>query len=685
MVRVGGLEPPQDYVPTDFKSGASTIPPHPLMLSPYPGQHGVGNKPLTAHGACGQLSGMARRPSARPASQAASPKPAPKAGVQPKARAKAKPKAPPRLAAMIPPLPPRLRRAGRMVWAGARLALIGAIWGGLAVGLVALWFTWNLPNPDTAITTPRRPAILLRDPAGQLVARFGDVAGRVVLPQNLPTYVPAAFIAIEDKRFYQHGPFDIVGIARALGADLIHRHVVQGGSTLTQQVAKTLFLGNERTIRRKVQEAFLAIWLAHHYSRNDILGIYLNRVYLGEGAYGVDAAARLYFGVPATQLTLAQAAILAGLPKAPSGLNPLANPQASAARATEVLNAMVETRAITPDEASAAEAQLANATQPISRTSWFALWVMQQQGENIPEGEDITLSTTMNAALQHTAQAALDNIIATKGPAFRVAQGAVAVVDARTGAVRALIGGAGDREGYNRATLARRQTGSAIKPIVWLAGLRAGMTPDSIVFDGPLYLHGYHPHDYEATYRGNVTMTEALADSMNTAAIRILLRAGGPRRVIAMAQQLGLNDHFPNDATMALGTGGVGVLQLAGAYATFFNGGYRVTPYGVAAINGAPAAITAPVPVVPAAQAQAVAGMMRAVVTGGTGTAAFIPGVYTAGKTGTTQDYRDAWFVGYAKGDIIAVWMGNDNNSPTNKLLGGTLPADLFKIIASAL
>jgi penicillin-binding protein 1A len=208
------------------------------------------------------------------------------------------------------------------------------------------------------------------------------------------------------------------------------------------------------------------------------------------------------------------------------------------------------------------------------------------------------------------------------------------------------------------------------------------MSPSDTVFDGPLYFRGYHPHDYEAGYHGNVSMTQALADSMNTAAIRILLRAGGAKRVIALARLLGLEDNFPDDATMALGTGAVGVLQMAGAYATFFNGGARVTPYGVTQINGVPANVPAPVPVVPAAQAQAVGDMMRAVVTGGTGKAAFIPGMYTAGKTGTTQDFRDAWFIGYAGGNVIAVWLGNDDNSPTNKVLGGSLPAQIFKEIA---
>ncbi|MBB5373535.1 transglycosylase domain-containing protein [Acidocella aromatica] len=590
-----------------------------------------------------------------------------------------------------PPAPrpkPKTRQLVRNLrrgWVVTRLLVIGAIWGGLVLFLAGLWFTWDMPNPASAVTTPRRPAILLLAPSGQLAARFGDASGQVVLPSALPPYVPAAFIAIEDKRYYEHGAFDTQGLARAVVTDLIHRRVMQGGSSITQQVAKTLFLGNERTFRRKVQEAVLALWLTRHYTPDEILGIYLNRVYLGEGAYGVDAAARLYFGVPATQLSIAQAAILAGLPKAPSSLNPLANPEAAANRATQVLDDMVGTQAISPEQENAAEAQLADAAQPVSRTSWFALWVMQQESAQIPEGEDITFSTTLNPALQNAAETALDTAIATQGPALHISQGAVVVLEAKTGAVRALIGGVGNREGYNRATLARRQTGSAIKPIVWLAGLRAGMSPSDTVLDGPLYLHGYHPHDYEAGYHGEVSMTQALADSMNTAAIRILLRAGGARRVIALARELGLNDNFPDDATMALGTGGVGVLQMAGAYATFFNGGERVTPYAVTAINHAPAPHPAPVPVVDSGQAQAVGQMMRAVVTSGTGKGAFIPNIYTAGKTGTTQDYRDAWFIGYAGGDIIAVWLGNDDNSPTNKVLGGTLPAEIFKTIASGL
>ena len=576
------------------------------------------------------------------------------------------------------------RRPLRRTLRGLRVLVIGGVWTAVGLGLAVLRFTWDLPNPALAVTRSRRPAIVMLDPAGHVVARFGDISGAVLRPDQLPPYVPAAFIAIEDRRFAAHGPFDALGLARAGISDIVHRRVVQGGSTLTQQVAKTLFLGNERSLRRKVQEAVLALWLWRHYTRDEILGIYLNRVYLGAGAWGVDAAARVYFGIPASRLSLAQAAILAGLPKAPSTLNPLVNPQAAADRAQDVLNAMVATGAITPDQAQTAALQLPNAASPSSHASWFALWVMQQVGGLLAAGADATMTTTMDAGLQTVAEAALSDAVQTEGDKLNMHQGAVVVLDARTGAVRALVGGVGDREGYDRAVLARRQTGSAIKPVVWLAALQNGMRPDDAVLDAPLSLAGYDPRDYERRYAGQVTMTEALADSMNTAAIRILFRAGGARRVIALAHQLGLNDNFPDDASMALGTGAVGVLQLAAAYASFFNGGNRVTPYGITTIGAVPLAVPRPTPVFDPALAQEMQSMLRAVVTGGTGTSALIPGTFTAGKTGTTQNYRDAWFVGYAHGEIIAVWVGNDDNSPMNKVLGGNVPARIFKEIAAA-
>lgn len=381
------------------------------------------------------------------------------------------------------PISPKVNPWLRKLGIAVRYSVIGAIWSVIALGVALLYFTWDMPNPARVVTTPRRPAIRLYDQSGHLVARFGDAAGHVVLPGELPAYVPGAFIAIEDRRFYDHGAFDLHGIARAVLLDAARRHIVQGGSTLTQQIAKTLFLTDQRTLRRKVQEAILSLWLAHHYTKQEILGIYLNRVYLGEGAYGVDAASQLYFGVQAAQLTLAQAAILAGLPKAPSSLNPLADPQAASNRARDVLNAMVATQRITLADENTALQQLDQAAVPALRDSWFALWIMQHDSGAIPEGQDMSLTTTLDLGLQHVAEAALSNAIAEQGTALRIGQGAVVVLDARTGAVRALVGGVGDRDGYDRAVLARRQTGSAIKPIVWLAGLRAGMSPDDMILD----------------------------------------------------------------------------------------------------------------------------------------------------------------------------------------------------------
>jgi penicillin-binding protein 1A len=316
-----------------------------------------------------------------------------------------------RTATIAAPKPNRKGKTLRRIGFWLRYGTITVIWAAVVLAVAAIWFTWDMPDPARAVTQARRPAIILLDPAGRLVARFGDASGNVVLPGQLPAYVPAAFIAIEDRRFEEHGAFDAEGLLRALVSDAVHRRVVQGGSTLTQQVAKTLFLSNQRSLRRKVQEALLSLWLAKHYSRDEILAIYLNRVYLGAGAYGVDAASRLYFGVPATRLTLAEAAILAGLPKAPSTLNPLANPQAAQNRAIQVLDDMVATGVIAPDDETLAEQQLPNAASPTSRTSWFALWAMQQAGALVPEGEDATLATTLDAGLQTVAEAALSNAV----------------------------------------------------------------------------------------------------------------------------------------------------------------------------------------------------------------------------------------------------------------------------------
>ena len=547
------------------------------------------------------------------------------------------------------------------------------------MAVAVLWFAWDLPRPESALDAVRRPSLTLQDRSGRIFASFGDVVGEPLRLKDLPPALPAAVVATEDRRFWHHPGIDPLGLARAAWVNLTAGRVVQGGSTLTQQVAKTLFLSNARTIGRKVQELLLTLWLEHNFTKREILEIYLNRVYLGSGAWGMDAAARLYFGVSARRVTLWQAAVLAGLPRAPSRFNPRTSPAAATARAKDVLRAMVETGAIT--EAQARDAAARIAFPPASSgPGWFADWVAEQAEPSLRPGADASLRTTLDSRDQVIAESRLDAILSGPGVAADATQGAVVILDADTGAVRALVGGADYRRSqYDRAVLARRQPGSTFKPFTWLAALKKGATPDDTVLDAPVRVGHWSPANFEHRFLGAVTLEEALAQSINTAAVRLLLRAGGPRAVAATAASLGIADKLPDDASLALGTGEVGLLELTAAYATFFNGGERVTPYGWENAHRPPVRVIDP------HIAAMMARMLRAVVTRGTGRAAAVPGHTVAGKTGTTQDSRDAWFVGCIDGTMIGVWMGNDDNRPMKDVMGGGLPARLFHDIAVAI
>jgi penicillin-binding protein 1A len=556
-------------------------------------------------------------------------------------------------------------------------AVIAAVWGVLAVAVVLLWFARDLPRPDSALAAARRPSLALEDRSGRVFATFGDIVGEPLRLSDMPPYLPAAAVAVEDRRFWHHPGIDPIGLARAIWINLTSGRVTQGGSTITQQVAKNLFLTNARTYRRKVQELMLTLWLEHTFSKREILEIWLNRVYLGSGTWGMDAAARMYFGVSARRVSLWQAAMLAGLPRAPSRFNPRTDPHAAAARAREVLTAMAETGAITAEQARAAEAQIAFPPAPPLATGWFADWVADQAQSLAPESVDTKLVTTLDARLQGVAEARLTALLEGPGVAAGVTQGAVVVLDMATGAVHAMVGGRDYRQSqFNRAVLARRQPGSAFKPFVWLAALEQGVRPDDTVLDAPIRIGNWSPVDFERQYLGEITVEEALAQSINTAAVRLLQEAGGPRAVANEAARLGITDKLPNNASLALGTGEVGLLELASAYAAFFNGGERVVPFGIAALQ------VAPRPAIDPDLADMMARMMTAVVTRGTGRAAAVPGHLVAGKTGTTQDYRDAWFIGRFDDEIIGIWLGNDDNRPMKSVQGGGLPARLYHDIA---
>jgi penicillin-binding protein 1A len=567
------------------------------------------------------------------------------------------------------------RRA--LVWL-LRWGFIAAVWLALAAAAAVLWYCRDLPVPESALDAVRRPSLTLQDRSGRVIATFGDLVGDPLRLANFAPALPAAVVAVEDRRFYHHLGLDPVGLLRAAWVNVTAGHVVQGGSTLTQQVAKTLFLTNARTTKRKVQEVLLTLWLERHFTKQEILEIYLNRVYLGSGAWGMDAAARLYFGVSARRVTLAQAAVLAGLPRAPSRFNPRANPGAAMVRGKQVLNAMAEAGVISPEQAQAAGGLIAFSPAPVA-PGWFADWVAEQSQAVLAPDADAVVRTTLDNRDQAVAESRLAALLDGPGMAANVGQGAVVILDAASGAVRAMVGGRNFRDSpYNRAVLARRQPGSSFKPFVWLAALETGLTPDDTVLDGPIRIGTWSPANYDRRYAGEVTLEQALAQSINTASVRLLMKAGGAKAVAATAVRLGIMDKLPNDASLALGTGEVGLLELTAAYAPFFNGGYRVAPFGLDRMPHQPERVVAP------EQAAMMARMLGTVVSRGTGRPAFVPGRVVGGKTGTTQDFRDAWFIGCVKGLLIGVWLGNDDNTPMKGVMGGGLPARLFHDIAIA-
>jgi penicillin-binding protein 1A len=498
--------------------------------------------------------------------------------------------------------------------------------------------------------------------------------------------VPNAFIAIEDRRFYSHYAVDPLGIARAAVADVLHRGAAQGGSTITQQLAKNLFLTQERTLTRKLQEVLLAFWLEHKFSKTQILELYLNRVYFGAGAYGVEAASQRYFGKSARQLTLPEAAMLAGLVQSPSRLAPTRNPDGAERRAQVVIAAMREQTTISADAARAALAHPARARQSggAGSVNYVADWVMDAVNDIVGNfDQDIVVETTIDPALQSAAEQALVDTLAQRGAKFGVSEGAL-VAMTPDGTVRALVGGADyAKSQYNRAIAAKRQPGSAFKPFVYLTALEHGLTPDTIRDDAPISVHGWKPEDFEHHYAGPVTLTQALADSLNTVSVRLTLELT-PQAVIRTAYRMGIVSPLEPNASIALGTSEVSLYELVAAYAPFASGGFAPSPHVVTRIRTADGKTLYVRP--PQALGQIVDPhyvammntMMHETLVSGTARGASLPGWQAAGKTGTSQDYRDAWFIGYTAHLVTGVWLGNDDSSPTKKATGGGLPVDIW-------
>src|SRR4051794_7803732 len=579
-----------------------------------------------------------------------------------------------------------MRRASRVrgSWRGAviRLFVLLCLWGLIVGGSVLGYFALTLPDTSQLASAERRPSVTVLAADDSLIGTFGDLFSKPLSLGEISPYLPDAVIAAEDRRFYRHFGVDPIGIARAAMANFRAGGVLQGGSTITQQLAKILFLSPDRNFSRKIREVLLALWLEHRFTKDQILEIYLNRVYLGAGAYGVDAAAGRYFAKSAAKLTLFESAVIAGLIRAPSRLNPARDPEAAAERAQEVLNDMVEAGFITRAQADAAEKR-GFAIVPNSRpgSRYFADWVAEQIRELAGTGRrDLIVRTTLDPRLQAIAENAVTDILARYGAGYRVGQGAL-VAMATDGAVRAMVGGRDyGRSQFNRATQAQRQPGSAFKPFVYLAGLEAGLRPQDRVVDAPIRIGNWQPHNYSNRYQGEMTLATALAQSVNTVAAQVAQRAG-IARVIAIANRLGIASDLARDASLALGTNEVNLLELVSAYAPFANGGIGVLAYGISDIWDGDGkkllyhrAGTGPGRVIAPELVGAMNQMLAGVMISGTGRSAAL-GRPAAGKTGTTQEYRDAWLIGYTADLVAGVWLGNDDNTPTNKVTGGTLPA----------
>ena len=565
-------------------------------------------------------------------------------------------------------------------------AAVLGVWGVIGLGALVAWHAGQLPPIDQLAVPKRPPNIAILADDGTLLANRGDTGGAAIHLKDLPPYLPKAFIAIEDHRFYSHWGIDPLGIGRAVLRNVLKRGGMEGGSTITQQLAKNLFLTQERTLSRKMQEAILAVWLEHRYSKDQILELYLNRVYFGSGAYGVEAAARKYFGRPASETTLQEAAILAGLMKAPTKLAPNRNPNGAADRAAQVILAMVREGFISDTMGKLALANPGQAAAPRGAGSlnYAADYVMDVLNDTLGAiDDDIVVTTTISSAMQTAGELALTEELTKKGPRFGVSQGALVAID-MSGQIKALIGGRNYAESqFNRAVAARRQPGSSFKPFVYLSALERGLTPATLREDAPINLKGWKPENSTHEYQGPVTLTRALSMSLNTVAVRLALEVS-PKTVIATAHRLGVTSDLRPDASIALGTSEVTPLELVNAYAPFANGGVGVQPHIIVRVRKADGKQlyqrkgSSFGRVIEPQHVAMMNAMMQETLLTGTARKAELPGWQAAGKTGTSQDYRDAWFVGYTSQLVAGVWLGNDDSSPTKRASGANLPVDIW-------
>jgi penicillin-binding protein 1A len=594
----------------------------------------------------------------------------------------------PRLSAADRPGAPARRGSRSLVGNILYGAVVLCLWAMIAFGALLFWYGLNLPDTSGLYNTRHTPSISIIATDGEVLSHRGDLTGGFTSVAELPPHVPQAVLATEDRRFYWHFGIDPIGLARAVAVNWRAGAYVQGGSTITQQLAKNIFLKPERTISRKIEEMVLAVWLELRFSKDEILTLYLNRVYFGGGAYGLEAASERYFRKPARALTLPEAAMLAGLLKAPSRYSPTNDIDLARERARIVLQNMVEAGYITPGEMQLASTAPANLHGYAARGSinYFVDWIAEALPDYAGRPDtDVHVMATIDPVLQREAERVIGEMLASQGAELDVSQAAL-VAMTPDGAVRAMVGGRSYAQSqFNRAVQARRQPGSAFKPIVYLTAMERGYTPESVRIDRPVTYGGWSPANYSGRFEGEMTLRTALAKSTNTVAVQ-LAHEVGIRNVVSTARRLGLQDDLPANLSLALGTGSVNLLELTAAYAAFANGGYGVIPHGIEEVraeNGEELYRRQGSGIGRIADPRSIAymnDMLKAVMIYGTGRNSTLPDRPVAGKTGTSQDFRDAWFVGYSADLVVGVWVGNDDGKPMKQVTGGTLPAKIWNV-----
>ena len=588
---------------------------------------------------------------------------------------------------------PGQAKAWRRLWgsflgAGTSLIYLGAI-GALGFAFVAM--APRVPETADLWNVNRQAAVIVLDRNGEEIAARGARYGEEVQPEELPGYFVQAILSTEDRRFLDHSGVDIRGTLRAAMANFRNGGVVEGGSTITQQLAKNLFLSPTQTYERKIREALLALWLEGHYSKNQILSLYLNRIYLGAGAYGVESAALTYFGKSARDVSLAQAAMIAGLPKAPSTYAPTQNLGGAQKRAGEVLDNLLEAGATDPFIVREARLNPATVTAPNveSDLGYFFDYIAAKAKTLVGDVPgDIIVTTTIDQKLQRDAEAAVRSALTVELRLKGADQAALVAYDA-SGALRAMVGGRSYKESqFNRAVQAKRQPGSAFKPFVYVAAMEAGMSPLTQFIDQPVTFDDWSPTNYSDRYRGPVRLTDAMAHSINTVAAQITERVG-PSKVAEAAMRLGVKEVPPYRA-ISLGAVDVTLEELTGAYLPFARGGLKPDAYAIERVATRDDRTlylheqTEPARVMSRRVAKSMNHLLFQVMHSGTGAKARLGRRTSAGKTGTTNDWRDAWFVGYTNHITAGVWVGNDEYAPMDKITGGSAPAQIWKTFMTA-